>query len=74
MKNKFIAAKSAFNSLPSPVKIIVYSGISTFLGKLLYDLETGGVFNWHEYLTIPVGVTLNVILFAIANEKKDKDV
>lgn len=69
MKKFFSDLKTWFNSLPDKIQIIVYSGLSIFLAKLLSDLESGKPLNWREYIIIPLGVAINLVAYIIANKK-----
>lgn len=61
--------KAWFNSLPDKVQITVYSGFSLLLSKLSLDLTINKPIDWREYLLIPVGVTINLVAYQLANIK-----
>lgn len=61
--------KRWFNNLPSVIKVTIYSGITAFLGVLLLDLQGESGFDIKEYITVPVNVAINVVLYLIAQER-----
>ena len=62
--------KNKFNSLPSAVKVIIYSGISVTLAVLSADIVGESSFNWREYAIVPVTMLINLV--AYLNLKEDE--
>lgn len=65
----FNAFKAWFNAQPGWLKVIMYSGVSSFLGLLQRDLRDGKL-NWRDYLLIIVVMLINVTAYLLLNEKK----
>lgn len=60
-----------FDSIPTPVKIIFYSGLSLLVAKATYDLES--LDGWYvEYLAIGVGVITNLVAWKVLQLKGEK--
>lgn len=63
--------RTKFDSLPSQVKIIIYSGGSVLIGKLISDLSTGVTIDWRQYLIIPLTVGANLVAYQLLKLKDE---
>lgn len=60
-----------FDKVPTPVKIIFYSGLSLLVAKATYDIGT--LDGWYvEYLAIVAGVITNLVAWKLLSLKEDK--
>lgn len=58
-----------FDGVPTPVKIIFYSGLSLLVAKATYDIEA--LNGWYaEYLAIGVGVLTNLLAWKLLSLKE----
>lgn len=63
------ATRQWFDGIPTPVKIIVYSGLSLLVAKATLDLEA--LNGWYApYLAIIAGVATNLIAWKILSLKE----
>lgn len=60
--------KTKFNSLPGPVKVIIYSGVSLLLGQVVTDLAQVQAW-WSVYITMFVTMGINLIAYLLLQEK-----
>jgi len=63
--------RDAFNSLPSTVKVIIYSGLSNLLGMLLVFTNGEAEFDWRKLLAVVIGTLINVVAYLILREKEN---
>lgn len=61
--------RQAFDSLPSEVKVLIYSGVSSFLAKLVADLQSGAAIDWRQYAIVPLTMAINVLAYLALKEK-----
>lgn len=58
-----------FDSVPTPVKIIFYSGISLLVAKATYDIEA--LDGWYaEYVAITLGIITNLLAWKLLSLKE----
>lgn len=65
------ATRAAFDKFPTPVKIIVYSGIATIITMAITDMESLNQW-WVKYAAIVLGILANIVawkLLQLNNEK-----
>lgn len=62
--------RDKFNGLDTRVRVILYSGVSTFLGTLLILLQGGKEIDLNDFLIVPVGVAINLMAYLLAREAK----
>lgn len=63
------ATRTWFDGIPTPVKIIFYSGISLLVAKATYDIEA--LDGWYvEYLAIIMGIITNLVAWKILSLKE----
>lgn len=66
------AIRSGFNSLPSTVKVIIYSGLSNLLGVLLVFTNGEAEFDYRKLLAVVIATGINVLAYLILREKEDQ--
>ena len=60
--------KERFNALPKPVKVIIYSGVSSLLAMLLADLSSVEALDVRAYLAVPLTVLINLVAYVRLQE------
>ena len=62
--------RQGFDKIPTPAKIIIYSGIAVVVTTLTSDLE--GISGWWvKYLSIGLGIIANLIAWLLLSLKND---
>ncbi len=62
--------RNAFNALPSTLKVILYSGLSSLLGVLLVFTNGEESFDWRKLLAVVITTAINVVAYLILREKE----
>lgn len=63
------AVRGWFDGIPTPVKIIFYSGLSLLVAKATYDIQA--LNGWYvEYLAIIAGVLANLVAWKVLQLKE----
>lgn len=60
-----------FGKLPTPVRIIVYSGLALIVATLVNDLEALSGW-WVKYLSIGLGIVTNLLTWVLLSLKENK--
>jgi hypothetical protein len=71
MQNLMIrAVRVSFDKLPTPVKIIVYGGVTSIFVLLINDIDALGAW-WGNYATIILGVLVNILSWLVLNLREE---
>lgn len=60
--------KTAFNSLPSAIKVAIYVGLSASIAVLISSLEAGQPIDVRAMLVPVLTIAINVLAFLIVRE------
>ncbi len=64
------STRQGFDKIPTPAKIIVYSGIALIVATLVQDIEAiEGV--WVKYLSIVLGIITNLLTWLLLSLKDE---
>lgn len=62
--------RSAWAKVPSAIQVIIYSGVSVFIGQILADIAKIEAI-WVPYVTIVLTVCVNLVSYLILREKQN---
>jgi hypothetical protein len=64
------STRQGFDKIPTPAKIIVYSGIALIVATLVQDIEAiEGI--WVKYLSIVLGIITNLLTWLLLSLKDE---
>lgn len=64
------STRQGFDKIPTPAKIIVYSGLALIVATLVQDIEAiEGV--WVKYLSILLGIITNLLTWVLLSLKDE---
>lgn len=64
------STRQGFDKIPTPAKIIVYSGIALVVATLVNDLEALSGW-WVKYLSILLGIITNLLTWVLLSLKDE---
>lgn len=73
MKQYIREVATWFDSLPSWLKVIVYSSLSVFLGVITSDINGESSFDWREYAVILPTLFYNVVAYLLVKANSDAE-
>lgn len=70
LSNTLQTTRTGFGKLPTPVRIIIYSGVALIVATLVNDLEALSGW-WVKYLSIGLGIIANLLTWLLLSLKDE---
>lgn len=62
--------KASFNSIPTPVQVIIYVTVSAILSTLIANVQNLQMIDWRALLVIILTAGINVVAYLVLRAKE----